>query len=56
MNGRTLTVAAALGTAVRTTIKDWFMMTSAGDRSNYKIDFFLAPGHAYGRSGRPPWA
>ena len=35
-------MVAVIGTSVRTTIKDWFMMTSAGDRHNYKIDFFLA--------------
>ena len=35
-------VVTAVGTTARTTIKDWYVVTSAADRANYKVDFFLA--------------
>lgn len=38
-------VVYVVGTSVQTTIKNWYLVTSAADRSNYKIDFFLATGH-----------
>lgn len=38
-------IVSVIGTSVRTTVKDWYLVTTAGDRSNYKIDFFLAGEH-----------
>jgi Ca2+-binding RTX toxin-like protein len=38
-------VVSVVGTSVRTTIRDWYVVTDPADRSNYKIDFFLASGH-----------
>ncbi|MGH8238117.1 MAG: Ig-like domain-containing protein, partial [Steroidobacteraceae bacterium] len=35
-------VVYVVGTPVQTTIKNWYLVTSSTDRSNYKIDFFLA--------------
>jgi Ca2+-binding RTX toxin-like protein len=35
-------VVTVVGTSVRTTIKDWYTVTTASERANYKIDFFLA--------------
>lgn len=39
-------VISVIGTSVVTTIKGWYTTTSANDRANYKIDFFLAGEHA----------
>ncbi|GAA5083090.1 Ig-like domain-containing protein [Lysobacter panacisoli] len=38
-------VIAVVGTGVQTTIKDWYVTATAGDRANYKIDFILAGNH-----------
>lgn len=38
-------VIAVIGTGVQTTIKDWYLTATAGDRANYKIDFILAGNH-----------
>lgn len=35
-------IVTAVGTNTRTTIKDWYVVASATDRANYKIDFFVA--------------
>jgi Ca2+-binding RTX toxin-like protein len=35
-------VVTVVGTSARTTIKDWYTVTTASERANYKIDFFLA--------------
>lgn len=34
-----------VGTGTSETVKDWYVITNSTDRSNYKIDFFLASGH-----------
>ncbi|HEU5137977.1 MAG TPA: cadherin domain-containing protein [Steroidobacteraceae bacterium] len=39
-------VVSVVGTPVRTTIKDWYVGTTATERSNYKIDFFIASDHS----------
>lgn len=38
-------VVSVIGTTVVTRIENWYLETSANDRSNYKIDFFLAGQH-----------
>ncbi len=38
-------VVTVVGTTVRTTVKDWYVIAGPGDRANYKIDFFLAGIH-----------
>jgi Ca2+-binding RTX toxin-like protein len=35
-------IVSVIGTSVRTTVKDWYVVASAADRANYKIDFFIA--------------
>lgn len=37
-------VVTVVGTTVRTTITNWYGTTTATERANYKIDFFLATG------------
>jgi Ca2+-binding RTX toxin-like protein len=39
-------IVSVVGTTVSTSIKDWYVVTSAADRSNYKIDFFLSGIHS----------
>lgn len=38
-------VVSVIGSTASTRIEDWYLATSATDRSNYKIDFFLAGQH-----------
>jgi Ca2+-binding RTX toxin-like protein len=38
-------VVTVVGTTVTTTVKDWYVIAGPNDRSNYKIDFFLAGIH-----------
>jgi len=38
-------VVSVIGTAVRTTVTNWYVTASADDRANYKIDFFIAGEH-----------
>lgn len=38
-------IVSVVGTSVETTVKDWYLLTNASDRANYKIDFFLAGEH-----------
>ncbi|MBW8776920.1 MAG: hypothetical protein JF596_18510, partial [Stenotrophomonas sp.] len=38
-------VISVIGSSVTTTIKDWYLVASTADRSNYKIDFILAGQH-----------
>ncbi|HXC60589.1 MAG TPA: cadherin domain-containing protein [Steroidobacteraceae bacterium] len=38
-------VITVVGTGASQTVKDWYVITNAADRSNYKIDFFLTSGH-----------
>jgi len=35
-------IVTVVGTGVRSTVKDWYVVASASDRANYKIDFFIA--------------
>jgi Ca2+-binding RTX toxin-like protein len=35
-------VVTVIDTNVRTTVKDWYLIATANERANYKIDFFLA--------------
>ena len=35
-------VVYVVGTSVQTTIKNWYLVTTASERANYQIDFFLA--------------
>lgn len=38
-------VVSVVGSDVSTRIENWYVVTSASDRANYKIDFFLAGEH-----------
>ncbi|WP_244286826.1 cadherin domain-containing protein [Caulobacter radicis] len=38
-------VVSVIGTTVVTTIKDWYLVASANDRANYKIDFIISGEH-----------
>ncbi len=35
-------IVTVVGAGVQTTVKDWYLVASANDRENYKIDFFIA--------------
>ncbi len=35
-------VVTVIGTSVRTTVTDWYVIATTNERANYKIDFFLA--------------
>lgn len=38
-------VISVVGTAVQTTIENWYVVASGSDRANYKIDFIIAGQH-----------
>ncbi len=35
-------VVTVIGTSVRTSVTDWYVIATTNERANYKIDFFLA--------------
>jgi len=38
-------IVNVVGTTVQTTIRNWYGLTTAGERGNHRIDFFLAGGY-----------
>ncbi|GAB3346839.1 cadherin domain-containing protein [Lysobacter tyrosinilyticus] len=38
-------VISVIGTAVQTTVKNWYLTATASDRANYKIDFIVSGSH-----------